>query len=139
MFSVPSLLKVPTFFVPPDASTLVQAPYLPDSSYQLCKNLSSSTLGAFSFSHREMEEQITNAGNYICVASDLDWLNEGASLLKEMVANPELAASSTHQPFLQRYQLQTNSKVLQRLYTPNPSWGKCKKLPRQCSVWNQNV
>ena len=68
---------------------------------------SSSTPGVFSFSHRELEKRIVTAGKDISVVSDFDWMAEGASkLLNEMVIKPDLAVSSNHHIFLQRYLLE---------------------------------
>jgi hypothetical protein len=53
-----------------------------------------------------MEEHIVNAGRDINIASDFDWMAEGAShLVNEMIAYPELATSST-QKYIQRYLLE---------------------------------
>jgi hypothetical protein len=61
----------------------------------------------FSFTHRELEEQIGCADKDISVVSDLDWLAAGASnLLTEMSTDPELTQSSSHQTFLKKYLLE---------------------------------
>ena len=103
--------KLPTIssnrYLPPDANKLYEAPTLPESWYKVCGSQASSTPGAFSFSHRELEEQIGCAGRDISVISDLEWLTEGASgLVNEMATKPELATSLTHQTFLQKYLLE---------------------------------
>ncbi len=73
----------------------------------MCGSQSSSIPGAFSFTHRELEEQIGCAGKDISVVSDLDWLAAGASnLLNEMTSNQELAQSQSHQTFLKKYLLE---------------------------------
>jgi hypothetical protein len=97
----------PGRYLPPDANTLYDTPNLPESWYKVCGSQSSSTPGAFSFTHRELEEQISNAGKDISDVSDLDWLPAAATnLLTEMASDQELAQSNTHQTFLKKYLLE---------------------------------
>jgi len=96
----------PGRYLPPDASSLFQAPTTPESWYKVCGGQSSFIPGAFTFSHREMDEQIGTAGKDISLVSDLDWMAEGASqLLNTMIATPE-SMTSDHLVFLQRYLLE---------------------------------
>ncbi len=59
--------------------------------------------GAFSFTHRELEEQITCAYKDISVLSDLDWLVEGASNLFNVMSTNLSASSGAvhHSPLCQ--------------------------------------
>jgi len=101
----------PGRYSPDGAHFLFQAPATPPSWYRLNGNPTSSAPGTYTFSPKEIEEQVINTGQTLSIISDLDWVASGAtSLLNSMIAQLPIADKRPY-TLLQRYMLEVGRGI----------------------------